>query len=186
MKALKLTLILALVFIAIGCPTRSIHPLFTAKGLVFDASLLGTWIGSDGKETIVFERSGDKAYRVSFTEAAEQGKGESTQVFIVQLGNVGKTRYMDSTPAENVQSYYFIPTHLFSRISLNGDKLVIATLEGDRIRDLIDAGKLKIPHVRRDNEVILTGTPAELQKALLRLERDAKAFGDPSEYVRKK
>jgi len=51
---------------------------------------------------------------------------------------------------------------------------------------MIDAKKLSIVHVRRDNDIILTATTEELSALVLRFAEDDKAFPNPGLLIRTK
>ena len=184
MNRLKYVCIAAIVLLALGCPARSIFPLFNEKEIVFNKDLVGTWLG---KDVLKIEQSGEKSYRAILEEATESGKSGATAIYALQLGKVGKYWFLDSTPAEEPRvDHHYLKTHLITRMRLEGDALYIATLEEDRLKELIDAGALKISHVRRGDEILLTASPEELQKLVLRLAEDEKAFKESPKWERKR
>jgi len=183
MNALKCMCIAAIALLALGCPARSIFPLFNEKDLVFNKDLVGTWVG---KDILKIEQSGEKSYKAVFLETPEPGKGDASAPYTLQLGKVGKYWFLDSTPTEDSKvDPHFIKGHMITKLRLEGDALYISTLEGDRLKELIDAGTLKVSHVMRGNEILLTASPEELQKLVLRLAEDEKAFKESTKYDRK-
>ena len=186
MTRLKCVVALGIVFLFIGCPARSLFPLFAEKDLVFNPSLLGTWIGEGGKETFAFQPSKAKGYRVIYREYKSGQSPTDTAVFNVQLGQLGKCWFLNSSPVEESREYHMIPTHLIWRMWLEGDMLRIAALESDWLRDMINGGKLKISHALVHGDVILTASPEELQQLVLRFAEDSKAFPNEAKLSRKK
>ena len=139
-----------------------------------------------GKDVLKIEQAGEKSYKAIFEETAEPGKSGAIASYTLQLGKVGKYWFLDSTPAEEPKvDHHFIKTHLITKMRLEGDALCISTLEADRLKELIDAGTLNISHVKRGNEILLTASPEELQKLVLRLAEDEKAFKDSPSWNRK-
>jgi hypothetical protein len=184
MNTLKYISVAAIILLALGCPARSIFPLFNDKDLVFNKDLVGTWVG---KDVLMIEQSGEKSYKAILTETPEPGKSGSSVSYTLQLGKVGRYWFLDSTPAEGQNvDHHFIKSHMITKMRLEGDGLYTATLEGDRLKELIDAGTLQIAHVKRDNEIILTASPEELQKLALRLADDEKAFKESPRWERKR
>jgi hypothetical protein len=177
MSTAKYVCIAAITLLALGCPARSIFPLFHEKDLMANKDLVGTWIG-EGEITI--EQSGGKSYRGTFVEAA----GGSAS-YTLQLGKVGKYWFLDSTPDVEPKEDHRLNIHMIWKLKLEGDALYISPLEGDRLKELIDAGTLKIPHAKLGNEILLTASPEELQKLVLRLADDEKAFKKTPKWNRK-
>jgi hypothetical protein len=168
-------------FFMIGCPTRSLFPLFSEKEVVFNPALIGTWSGEDDEGTFSFVQSGEKGYTVTMRDE----KGEK-EVYSASLGRLGKYWFMDSSPASDERDYHLITAHLITKIQLDGDTLRMSLLESDWLRGMIDEKKLSIAHVRRDGEIILTASTEELQALLRRIAKDQKAFPDPIILARMK
>ena len=79
-----------------------------------------------------------------------------------------------------------IATHLFTRIWLEGDTLRMASLENDWLKAQIDGGKLSIPHMQHEDDIVLTASTQELQKFVLEVAEDAGAFPHPGKLIRSK
>jgi len=181
MKRIKLIVAVGMSLLMIGCPTRSLFPLFSEKDIVFNPALIGTWAGEEDEGTFSFVQSGEKGYTVTMRD--EKG---GTEVYNASLGRLGKYWFMDSSPANDERDYHLITAHLITKIQLDGDTLQMSLLESDWLRDMIETKKLSIAHVRRDGEIILTASTEELQALLLRIARDEKAFPDPIILARMK
>ena len=181
MNKIQHIIVVAMTISMMGCPTRSLFPLFTEKDLVFDQALVGTWDGTEDGETYAFQRSGEKGYAVVLRD-----KSGDTRNYNVQLGRLGTFLFTDTSPSKGGGDHHFISAHLISRIALEGDTLRMSLLESDWLRDMIDAKKLSIAHVRRGGEIILTATTEELQSLVLRFAEDDKAFPNPAVLVRMK
>ena len=164
-------IVVALAVLFVGCPARSIFPLFGEKDLVFNPSLVGTWVGENEKETYTFQPSKEKSYNVIVRDK----KGD-TATFTAQLGRLGPFWFLDSYPAKEAHEYHMIRTHVISGIRLDGDSLSISSLEGDWLKNMTESGKLKIPHVTLKNDFILTASTEELQQLVLRFAQDSNAF----------
>ncbi len=174
MDRIKYVIFLGIAFVFIGCPARSLSPLFEPKDLLFHPGLIGAWGDEEKKDMFIFERSDDKNYTLTVRE--EDG---DTTVYTAQLGKIGKYWFLDSYPGWSKRDYHDLGTHMISRIWIEGDTLRTSSLEGDRLKELIEKGALKIPHAIVDGQVILTATTEELQKLVLRLAEDKKAFPTP-------
>lgn len=171
--------VLAVLFV--GCPARSIFPLFVEKDLVFNPALVGTWVEENGKDTYTFQPSKEKSYNVIVREK----KGD-TAAYAVQLGKVGNFWFLDSYPAKESPDYHMIRTHVISKIQIDQDTLQLSSLESDWLKKMTESGKLKIPHVTLKNDMILTASTEELQKLVLRVADDTGAFPEPGKLSRLK
>jgi hypothetical protein len=181
--------IVGIAVLLVGCPSRSLHPLFSEKDLVFNPSLIGTWVEKDASCT--FEKYTDNSYKVTYIELkSDDQKGSGRRVdtakYIAHLGKIGKHFFLDSYLAEKEGDHHLLPTHLFWRISLQGETLHLAALESDWLKKMIDTRRLKISHVIRDSDVVLTATTADLQRLFLRHSGDDEAFPNPGSFVRSK
>jgi|WetSurMetagenome_2_1015567.scaffolds.fasta_scaffold76323_1 hypothetical protein len=179
MKTIAYFLLLGLGLLNLGCPARSFSPLFTAKDLVSVPAIVGTWVDHKG-ETFTFQRATDNSYNVVWWDQ------KNTGVYKVQIGMLGKSLFLDSYPGQDNPDYAMIHTHLISRISLDGDSLHIASLEGDWLKHMIESAKLTMPHVVRDGDILLTASTEELQAFVLRYAEDTGAFPTPEILVRMK
>ena len=66
------------------------------------------------------------------------------------------------------------------------DSLRFASLESDWLKEMIESGKLQIPHITQEGDVILTASAAELQQLVLRCAEDDGAFPGSPGLVRMK
>ncbi len=181
MDRIRIFAVFGIAFFMFGCPARSLFPLFADKDIVFNTALVGTWAGKDDEQTFSFKQSGEKGYTVTMRD--ENGEED---VYAARLGRLGKSWFIDSSPVKDGRDFHLISTHLTTKIQLEGDTLRMSLLESDWLREMIDAGKINVPHVFRDNEIILTATTKELQALVLRYAEDDKAFPDPIVLVRVK
>lgn len=180
MNRIKYLVVTGIALLIMGCPARSLFPLFTEGDLVFNHGLVGTWSDNESN-TFTFQRAAEKGYNVVSVE--QKGTKEE---YRVQLGRLGKFWFIDSYPVYGGDDHHKLSAHILSRIWINGDTLRVASLESDWLRDMIDAKKLRIAHVRRDNDIILTATTEELRALCLRFAEDDRAFPNPGVLIRTK
>ena len=179
MKKIICIAILGLALFIMGCPARSLFPLFADEDLVFKSELIGTWVNQNN-EAYSFHAAAGQLYEVSMYD-----KDGTVTVVFARLGQLGKTLFLDSYPAAKVDDYYLLKSHIITRLELSGDTLKIASLEGDYLKAQMGSGKLKIAHALQGDDVILTAATAELQQLVLSLEDIAAAFPDPENCVRR-
>lgn len=193
MNKLRFFIILGISLLIVGCPARSLYPLFAKKDLLFNPSLLGTWVDEKEKDTYTFQPSEDnKAYNVIVHEFKDdssqkgtEGRGD-TAIYKVHLGQIGQFWFLDSYPGRKTPDHHLISAHIISRIWFGGDTLRIAPLENDWLKKMIDTNRLKIAHVRLKGDIILKASTQELQKFVLQYAEDDKAFPNPGKLVRVK
>lgn len=169
-----------LALLCIGCPTRSLFPLFTEKDLVFPPEIIGSWTNGKG-EIYSFQKMGDKGYEVEWRD--EKG---NTGTYKIQIGKLGKSLFLDSYPGNKDIDHHLLSTHIISKVSIDGDVFRLASLESDWLKKMIDGDKLTIAHVKLHDDIILTATTEELQQLVLRYADDDGAFPKPAELTRMK
>lgn len=176
MNSLRTAVILGLAFLAIGCPARSISPLFSDNDTIVDPRLIGIWSHSDDG-TLSFERSKGNSYLATLRD-----KNDSSS-YTVYLGKLGNAWFIESSSEQSGSDHHLLPAYLVHRIWLYGDSLSLSALRSDWLREMIDAGKANIPNIRRDGEIILTASTEELQKFVSRYADSA--FTERNTYYRK-
>ena len=181
MKALRYIATIGMALFFIGCPARSIYPFFTEKNLVFNPGLVGAWVEHDKQTTYFFQKAEGKNYDVIVCEE----KADTTH-YEVQLGQIGKVWFLDSYPSEEINNFQLVPTHIISKMWLNGDTLIYASLESDYVKKFIEAKKIKIPYTTQKGDIILTAPTDEIQQLILQLAQDDKAFPNPIKLTRVK
>ncbi len=180
MNTIRYFLVAGLAVLSLGCPARSIFPLFTSKDFVSVSAIVGTWVNEEG-DTITFQKAADNSYDV-----VSRDKKGSTGVYKAQIGRLGKSWFLDLYSDQTAPDYSMIRTHMITRMSLDGDSLQIALLESDWLKKVIEDGKLKIAHVVRDGDILLTASTEELQELVLRYADNNGAFPPPDKLARMK
>lgn len=176
MNSPRVAILLCLGFLVTGCPARSIFPLFTDKDVSFNPLLVGTWTHADGG-TLTFAKSGVAGYHVTLQEKDE------TSTYTAQIGKLGNAWFIESSAENADNEYHLLTASVVHRMWLERDSLTISALRNDWLKGMIDDGKLTIPHVLRDGEIILTASTEELQK-FVTLYADS-AFTDRDTFYRK-
>jgi hypothetical protein len=93
--------LLALLACLTGCvPVDSLNPLYTDKDVVFDESLLGSWIGADkgeegGLEILAREQDGRKSYLLVMTDKSKDMKVFKKTVYHARLVKLNEHLFLD-------------------------------------------------------------------------------------------
>ena len=163
-----------------GCWTLSIEPLYTEETLTYTDDLVGTWGNPDDPddETSTFLPESDSTYRLIIKE-----EGEPDGVFEAHLVRLDGRLYLDLLPEEpecggELYVSHMLPAHSFWLTSLEGHALSLDILDPDWIKENIDAGRVAIDHVRRDDAVVLTASTPELQQFVI-AHADSAFTGEP-------
>ena len=157
---------LALMPLVTAC-VGSVQPVYTEADLVSDASLLGAWrdSGSTARASVTAAKS--TAYAIAFTD--EDGKQGH---FTAHLARVGEMTLLDVEPEalpEILSETYrdhFVPLHSFFFVKLGKDRVVLTTLELDKLNDFVQAQPGAVPHFVHDHDVVFTGEPRVIQAFL--------------------
>ena len=169
-----------------GC-VPSLNPLYTEKDLVFDAALVGTWAEQDdSRETWSFNKSGEKEYKLIYTEDDKTGE------FKAHLLKLGNTLYLDFFPESDGlkdskrNDFYlshFVPGHMFAKVTQVEPTLRMAMLNPDWLKKLLEKNPKAIAyHAVGEDRIVLTASTAELQKFIVA--NTGEAFGDPATLKR--
>ena len=163
-----------------GCGTPSVHALYSKDKEATDAAAVGVWRSKDDKTRFEVVREGD-AYRLVVRKDEKDGEPIEFEVHLVQLG---KHRFADFTaPGQDRKKQdekwgpLFVPTHLFARYSVDGDRLRVWCPNRQRIAAAIKDRKLQLATTRVSDDVLLiTAETADLQKVMEEHAEDASLF----------
>lgn len=187
MKRTALLLALAVSLMLTGC-VPSLNPLYTEKDLVFDPALVGVWAEQDDSpETWAFEKTGEKEYKLVYTES---GKAGEFQVHLLKLGN---TLYLDFFPESDGlkdskrNDFYlshFVPGHMFAKVTQIEPSLRMALVNPEWLKKLLEKNPKAIDHQPiGEDRIVLTASTKDLQKFVVANVNEA--FGDPATLKRR-
>ena len=169
-----------------GCAGMvSLHPLAipNAKETVFDPALVGVWeeveADADGTRTRYTVERAESGYTV--TAMADSQKNEGT-MHLMKVGD----RYLLDVLCRSEGAPPAV--HLFLRLRLDKDSAWLAEMDTDWLRDEIQSsGQPRHEVVTEEGEkFVLTASTGELQRYLLPLARDDRAFDKEFELRRVK
>lgn len=173
----------------VGCVVTSVYPYYTAKDVVSDPALIGTW--AEAGETNAAEKNWqfaagpDQSYQLTVRDTAE------TTGFTARLFSLQGRRYLDVLPAKREDD--FIPPHYLLAVSrLDGAALEMSLLSYDWLTKLVTTNPAAIRNVWVDRDaqqpdggkLVLTADTAELQRFILQYRDDTNAFAETLKLVR--
>jgi hypothetical protein len=168
----------------------SVNPFYTAKDVVTDPRLAGTWVEAGKKDkatTWTFATATNKAYAVTLKD--DEGKSGKFEGHLFKLG---KELFLDLTPTEfkfddqqaGLVGCAVIPGHLLFRVKLEDSKFFLAVCKPDWTQQFLEKNPAAIAHRVMDGGVILTAETAALQKFVRQHLGKDELFGDFGEYQR--
>jgi hypothetical protein len=185
MRFCKMLLLISIMLSTAGCIVLSIHPLHTKETVVFKSELIGSWYNEEEKSQLVFEKSEENSYLLTYTEKRSSGK---FKVYVIQLHDA---LILDLYPEDlsDMNEFYrihFMPMHSFARIWMEQDKIRFSILSYKWLKDSLEQKKIKIKYELEDDVYILTASTSELQKFIMKYVNSAEAFPEPLPFTRQK
>ena len=198
MRAMKMVLPAALAILFGGCLVMSLHPFFTDTDSVLEKSMIGVWTDKDGKATLEFRQFGANAYRVTYLQrevlSSPGGKKQSGEPgeFEGHVGRIGGTLFLDLYPDKDswnrlkndALAVHLVPAHTISKVWVEGDKLMVASLDHDWLKDLLTKDPAAIAHEMVEGSIVLTASTESLQELLRKCAGEPKAFPTVDEFHR--
>lgn len=182
-----MAVLLGIAAILAGC-IPSLHPLYTDKDLVFDPALIGQWSEENSKESWLFEKAGDDAYKLTYTDG--EGKKGEFQAHLLKLGDL---RFLDLYPEDaglkdakrnDFFYFHFVPVHTFIRVRQVTPTLEMSMMETKWLDELLKSKPKSIAHETVGERVILTAATKELQSFVRQHAQTAEAWGQPAKFKR--
>jgi hypothetical protein len=167
MKLLLLFLIFVCSFL-IGCPSYSLHPLYTDQDAVVEPALEGTWSGPDpgDKEGIVFRKAGDHEYELAVFHP-DTKVSETYKVHLVRLEGqlfmdlIANDQTIAGKTLEGPMGVFAM--HVVLKVKISGDDWAYATLEDDAIRKQSASDGAPLEYQMADGSVLVTAQTEPLR-----------------------
>ena len=167
-----------------GC-VPSLHQLYTSNTLVYDPTIVGTWQQEEERWQFVGNPD-DKSYELTVTE--KNGKQSKLKVHLVEVDG---QRFFDFYLADDPEieagdwtKFHLLAVHLFFKVQKTENIFKVAAMEPDDIEKMLKEKPEWVKHeIVKDDRVVLTDTPENLQKFLLEGLKTEGFFGDPTELT---
>jgi hypothetical protein len=186
MKKLFLTVISVAGAFMLGC-VPSVHPLATDKDRVLEPALAGTWAAREGKESFTFKPDeSTQTYEVTCVN-----KDGASGTLKASLVRIGPNLFLDTTVAESglkneYMAFHLLPTHLITKITIEGGVLRYATLDHEWLKKAIADRKVHLRHEVVEDLIVLTASTQEQRDFLAKHGSTVEAFQKPVEMPRKR
>ncbi|WP_460544775.1 hypothetical protein [Echinicola sediminis] len=196
MKTLKKIALLPFILLVLvsSCSIPSLYPLYTSKDLLTDPRIEGLWVGNESEnEQSIWKiwksatnpshpkaNNSDKRYLLEHTQ-----KGE-TVIFELFLMKLGDKYYLDFFPEDflpcKLENYmgasHMFPVHTFAKVELAENQITIHPFDDEFLEELIEQNRIKISHEEPSGALLLTASPEELQKFVIKYADNKNAFAD--------
>lgn len=179
---MRIVLSLALAVAAIvsqGCLVLSLQPAYDDGSIAWDEGLLGHWRDDEDNVEVTIERGEWRSYRVHYTHPIEEAD------FTGRLTIVGDAYFLDLMPPKGLDyGAVLIPAHLVVKLSRDGDRCEVWSLDYDALRGAVKGRRPAAPAATFDQRqsVVLTGS-TDVLRAWLRA-RTEKDFDAPATFER--
>lgn len=162
----------------------SLHPFVKDADAIFDEALLGAWDFPQGDGYLVFERDGDKKYRLAIHEKEKVTRYEG------RLVAFGDTRCLDfqAVPAQP-EPYLVLRAHGLMRVAVVDGALEISLLDYRSLRDAWEKGGHKLEGLAASDSpggLLLTSSTDELRAFILANLKQPNLFDKPARNPRRK
>ncbi len=186
MKSMRLLPACVLILLCSSCgPLSSLYPLWDEEHTAELPALAATWTESDGS-TLRFVKGDGKDYTATYSTNKETSRYE---VHVVDLNG---TLFLDFYPDKDAlekrlagEAYLpLIQAHFFARIFLSGDSLRLALLDDEKLEAEVKNGHLKIPLLKRDDDLLLTMDTKALQEFMRSFANNPGIWGEETTFRR--
>jgi hypothetical protein len=171
-----------------GCVPVSLNPFYAERDLVAEPRLAGDWYETENNDNRWrFESAPDGGYLLSLS-----GESDQAGLLVARPFKLDGQLLIDLSPNQDLlkpakldglYALLSIPGHTVLRVQSLGDRLVLAIMDQDRFKAKLAHQKgVKFQDYHKDN-VLLTGSTAEVQKLLRKCLKDATLW-ETNELVR--
>jgi hypothetical protein len=167
-----------------GCYVQSIQPYYTDATVVFDSTLVGTWV-SDEDDQYVFTLS-DTTHG-TYTLTSEQGDAPARfQAVLVELGGADFLDIYPEAPQTENTIYvdHLLRMHDLLKLKMDADTLFVSGFDAEWLQNAIDKKRIRISNVPLDGAILLTGPTSELQTFVAKYAKTPAAFSQPAKFIR--
>ncbi len=153
----------------IGCPSYSMHSLYTDTDVVAEPALEGTWVSLDpgDKGEMTFKKVSDYEYSMAVVDPDMK----ASQTYKVHLVRLGGQLFMDLVfddqtvdGAKLDDPLGVLATHVILKLKISGDDLAYGTLEDDAIRKPNPTGGAPLDYLETDEGLLVTAPTDALRR----------------------
>lgn len=171
MKVKKMLAVISAVCFIVGC-IPSLHPLYTENDLIFEKALVGKWVDENPENTWTFSQSGEKEYKLIYSEDGKPG------AFTAHLLKIKDKMFIDLYPVEpelktdnGFYKAHLLPVHTFMLVKQIEPTLQMAFLNPDKLKEIIAKDPKAVKHEKlgKDDDMdVFTAPPKELQDFIMK------------------
>ncbi|WP_321299676.1 hypothetical protein [Marinifilum fragile] len=119
---------------------------------------------------------------------------KDTSIFDGVLSKLNGNYFLDVIPndvfleeklAESPAIGMLLPTHMFFKIEVKEDQLVLNSIEPDDFKKLLKSNRVRVEYIERDDDVIITAPTEDIQKFLMKF-ADSELFDEKDKGILKR
>lgn len=183
--------ILCLTSVACIEETPSLHPLFATSETL--PGIEGRWQLAETESHLEF-RKRDDGYLVPIdgpTMKVEVEKEPLEMRGRARFGRLSGQLFADFTAVDErvdvldgTSGFALWPVHVFARVELSGNRLHLARLNDEWLKQAVTSGQIHLAHEVVGEDLVLTASTHDLQRVIADLAFHAEAFGEPVVFRR--
>ncbi len=181
MKTRQIIPLLLFTLLLGGCFVASFYPLYTQADLHPDTLMAGHWLNDDSTLwafdylTVQDKEKPAKTDSTGYTLTFREKDGKMNQsTFEIRVVRLEGTCFLDffikDIDREGYPDFFDLHTmaiHTFAKVTLEKDTLHLNWLDPEWLKQLEEDKKLKVRYLKRDDDILLTAPPADLQKFMV-------------------
>ena len=193
MRSKNFIALLLVILCLSGCVVFSFYPIYSEKDLFPNNYLLGNYKTADSiswsftyqtkkvKEKDVIDSTG---YCLKVDESKDSSFISTFEVHLIRIGGILIADFYlkdySKSKKDDVRLFdlHIIPVHTFAKVIFEGDRIHFRWFDGDWLKKLIEANRVRIRHENNGENILLTAKPDELQKFLKKYLNSEEAFKD--------
>lgn len=133
-------------------------------------------------EIEINELADEKNENLYFIIQSVEGKLEG--IYYAGLVELDSQYFIDLYKTRIEESGFRFPTHVFTKLEIKTDKLILQEFKESFVKELIRNQQIRIKHEYADDNFLLTAPSADLKKFILKYGREEAAYGDKYTYNR--
>lgn len=114
----------------------------------------------------------------------ESKEGKIDGIYYAGLLQLDSQYYIDLFKARVEEDGFRFPTHVFTKLEIQPDKLILQEFKESFVKELIRNQQIRIKHEYADDNFLLTAPSKDLKKFILKYGRETDAYGEKYTYNR--
>ena len=205
MKVKTIIILGILSMLVSSCILTSLFPLYKVSDLIRDDRIVGSWLTDEEDDPSYYwtfewvdtAKTGSTwpgpdlwtNYKTGNTYKLIAKEDSMEQEFVAHLFKLDGTTYIDFYPVDielehGFLGWHMVPVHNFCEIKIMADNLIFRWFDPDFFADLIEQNKIKISHIKKGSDILITASTNELQKFVKKYGKETINYAEPDTIPR--